>query len=133
MALDNQYRVLTGGGLREAEKSMDQGSRMLTFNWRHPIHIADTGSKNVVDSSVERGVSPGRLLCGSSMDPFSSSSQPSPVAASSPAWTEPPQYIGRQVMLSFGGEGHGDIESFDPQIVATGGEQSTIRSCQISY
>lgn len=36
-----------GVSFLEVEKSVDQGSRLLTFSWRRPIHIADIDGREV--------------------------------------------------------------------------------------
>jgi hypothetical protein len=49
MTRDDRQRVLPSGSLREPERPVDQGSGFPTFNWRHPMHIADAGGEIVVD------------------------------------------------------------------------------------
>lgn len=53
LTLHDQYRVLTGGSLREVENYHCRGSIKLSLNWRRPIHIADTGSGKIADRSAD--------------------------------------------------------------------------------
>ena len=48
----DQYRVLTGGSLREAANFVGQTSKKLPLNWRCRIHTADAGSVKIVDRSA---------------------------------------------------------------------------------
>ena len=52
----DQQRELPGGSFREPEQSVDQGSRLPTFNWRHPIPITDAGGGKVFDSRAALAV-----------------------------------------------------------------------------